>query len=244
MRRRWVWPVVLLACAFSAGCAERIESGAAAAGGSPGRAGAAGGAGGPALAGADGESIVPPPSVPAPAIDTRVVVNIDGVFACVSEDEATDAWVDAAPDGSQTVDDLLSAGRQAVIGSWVGTSEAPFGFAPQSWLARFDFAADGTYTAAGRVGDMAVPPLYYGDTERCPPAAWSFSDATRTASGLVGDIAVLFWYDTFCALPAWNEGVWSNVRWDVTGLRMRFSFSTGNGYGPIELDLRRACPME
>ena len=221
MRRWWV-RVALLAWACSAG--------------------ATGSGGVPAMAGAAGQSLDPPSGPPAPPLATQVLANVNGTPACVAFDEAADVWVDATASGSQAVDDLLAAGRAAVVGGWVGTAEAPYGFLPQSWLARFDFAADGMYTAAGRVGDVAVPPLYYGDAERCPPAAWSFSGANRTGSGLVGNIAVLFWYDTFCGPPAWNQGVWSNVRWDVSGLRMRFSFSTGDGYGPIDFDLRRACP--
>ncbi|HEX3902309.1 MAG TPA: hypothetical protein VH853_05610 [Polyangia bacterium] len=243
MGRRWGWQVVILACVFSAGCAERIESpGAGATGGGPGADGQVVGPPRPTIPPPPNTS--PPPSTPAPPIDAHVLVNVGGTPACVDYAEATDDWVDTAAAGSQTVDDLLAAGQGAVIGGWVGTAEAPYGFMPQSWLARFDFATDGTYTAAGRVGEMAVPPLYYGDTENCPPAVWSFTDATSPASGLVGDIAVLFSYDTYCALPAWNEGIWSNVRWDVSGLRMRFSFSTGDGYGPIDLDLRRACPND
>ena len=186
----------------------------------------------------------PPPAPPPPPIDTGILAYVDGATACVPFAEATDSpWVDGALltailNGSLTLGEELAAAQQALVGGWVGIASVDFGTGLRSWLARFDFAADGTYTAAGRVGDSSVPPLYYGDTEQCPPAPWSFLDVT--AVGLEGDLTVEFSNSASCYLPAW-QGLWSAVHWDASNLRMRFSFSTSDGYGPINFDLHRAC---
>jgi hypothetical protein len=176
---------------------------------------------------------------PLPTANSQVVsVMADGTRTCVSYGAATDPWVDGAPSGSMTLDDQLAAARMAIVGEWIGTATAPSGFIPQTWLDRFEFYPDGTYTAPGNDDGMVTPPLYYGDAEHCSPASWSLSGATTT--GLTGSIDVLFSYDTGCALPSWG-GILSNLRWDATGTRMRFSFSRSDGYGPIDLDLRLAC---
>jgi hypothetical protein len=195
------------------------------------------GAGGAAMAGAAGASPSTPPGTA--AIDTNVLAMVNGTATCVPLADATDAWVDAAPAGPQTVAEMLVAGANAVLGGWVGMATAPPNFGETSWIDRFDFNADGTYASAGRDANGAKPPLYYGDPEQCPPAPWSITDVSATGFG--GDIGVEFGYGTSCGLPAW-QGLWSNIRWDATGLRMRFSFMRSDGYGPIDLDLRRACP--
>jgi hypothetical protein len=177
-------------------------------------------------------------SIP-PTVDTAVVATVNGMLTCVPNGAATDPWVDAPPTGATTLDDLLAAGRAAMVGGWVGMATAPPNFVDPTWLDRLDFYADGTYTATREAGDEVMAPLYYGDTERCPPAAWSLANAG--SDGLTGSIAVDYWYGSYCALPAWGEGVLSGVRWDASGMRMRLSFTTGSGYGPIDLDLRRVC---
>jgi hypothetical protein len=128
-------------------------------------------------------------------------------------------------------------------GSWVGHAAAPRSWFPPDWDLILDLAGGdmlGGHYDAHTAG--ASPAFYYGSDGPACSALRNWSLSRLDADGYAGTIDVAFDYGPGqCGLPAW-QGELSQIVMDATASRLRFSFATSDGYGPVRYDMFRVCP--
>jgi hypothetical protein len=186
------------------------------------------------------DSGAPGPSPPpAPPLDRATPVR-DGDACMPWSAVSGETFVAASPaDASLSV--ALSDLSGAVVGPWIGHATSPWG----EWDLTVTFTADGRYSARAYdgTGNAAASPLafYYGTDVGCDPLKeWHLSGVAADGRGL-GEIDIPFSYGSDgCGLPSW-QGELSQLVPGSKHNRLRFAFSTSDGYGPIQYDLWLAC---
>lgn len=193
-----------------------------------------------------------PPKTPAPPLPsaTSLVIGADG--ACVSLADASAAPFVARPIAStDTLASILATYDTTLVGEWVGTGVNPWTptygagltltkdgkFLGETWLlpgtppTEFDEAGVGIVEPPGGV-------FYYGGNGWCDANDWTL-DAVSASGGVTGSFTIFWNEDGPCSDPNLvpNEGT---LQLDAAGNRLRISWSQG-GYGPVNLDLYRAC---
>jgi hypothetical protein len=130
---------------------------------------------------------------------------------------------------------FLEALRSAMIGHWYGNVTTPW---VPAYAAFLSFEPTGHY--ASRSLNPDEPAFYYGTDLDTDLKRWALTDLTvlGAASGTI-DIAFNYGGANF-GLPGW-AGELSDVTVDTAGNRLRLSFSTSTGYGPVRFDMWRCA---
>jgi len=130
---------------------------------------------------------------------------------------------------------FLEALRSDMVGHWFGTANTPW--EPlRTYSVFLAFEADGHY-ATRSLAPTGEAAFYYGTDLDTPLKQWALTDLTAGGVGS-GTIDIAFFYGSSFGLPVWN-GELHDVTIDPSGDRLRLSFSTSDGYGPVVFDVWR-----
>lgn len=133
---------------------------------------------------------------------------------------------------------LLSAARSLLPGHW-------HGFVASPWVPNYSVTVD--FTSSGysahcdqnsdyEGGSGCCRAFYYGTDMDTPIKTWKLTSVNEDGT-LNGLIDIAFCTASSC-LPTW-QGELHNLDYDATQSRIRFEFSTSDGYGPLKFELER-----